>query len=112
MYTAKRPSTSLSPVASSSRERRLKFRQWFRPVAPMIAEEALEEVFGRPAAGPRVQSLFRQISSAHASSASRVQTNPIGTDRPGQVNVHEHGPEGPPRGVGEFLFVSWEQKLT
>ena len=26
---------------------RLKFRQWFRPVAPMIAVEALEEVFGR-----------------------------------------------------------------
>ena len=33
---------------SSMRERmnRLKFRQWYRPVAPMIAEEALEEVFG------------------------------------------------------------------
>ena len=26
---------------------RLKFRQWYRPVAPMIAVEALEEVFGR-----------------------------------------------------------------
>ena len=25
----------------------LKFRQWYRPVAPMLANEALEEVFGR-----------------------------------------------------------------
>merc|ERR1712187_20909 len=29
------------------RMNRLKFRQWYRPVAPMIAEEALQEVFGR-----------------------------------------------------------------
>ncbi|CAJ1334230.1 unnamed protein product [Effrenium voratum] len=29
------------------RMNRLKSRQWYRPVAPMIAEEALEEVFGR-----------------------------------------------------------------
>ncbi|CAE7280842.1 nodU [Symbiodinium natans] len=38
------------PDSDEMRDRmnRLKFRQWFRPVAPMIAEEALEEVFGRP----------------------------------------------------------------
>ena len=36
------------PDSQDMRERmnRLKFRQWYRPVAPMIAEEALEEVFG------------------------------------------------------------------
>ncbi|CAJ1440188.1 unnamed protein product [Effrenium voratum] len=34
------------------RMNRLKARQWFRPVAPMIAEEALPEVFGRPARSP------------------------------------------------------------
>ena len=36
------------PDSHAMRERmnRLKFRQWYRPVAPMIAEEALEEVFG------------------------------------------------------------------
>jgi carbamoyltransferase len=30
----------------------LKFREWYRPVAPMIADEALEEVFGRKIASP------------------------------------------------------------
>ncbi|CAE7206645.1 nolO [Symbiodinium pilosum] len=36
------------PDSEAMRDRmnRLKFRQWYRPVAPMIAEEALEEVFG------------------------------------------------------------------
>eukprot|EP00435_Cladocopium_sp_Y103_P054806 s44_g18.t1 len=29
------------------RMNRLKFRKWYRPIAPMIAEEALESVFGR-----------------------------------------------------------------
>ncbi|CAE8700755.1 unnamed protein product [Polarella glacialis] len=29
------------------RMNRLKFRQWYRPVTPMIADEALEQVFGR-----------------------------------------------------------------
>ncbi|CAE7214452.1 nolO [Symbiodinium sp. CCMP2592] len=33
-------------AAMRDRMNRLKFRQWYRPVAPMIAEEALEEVFG------------------------------------------------------------------
>ncbi|CAE7694906.1 nodU [Symbiodinium pilosum] len=42
------------PDSVEMRERmnRLKFRQWFRPVAPMIAEEALEEVFGRSVKSP------------------------------------------------------------
>ena len=31
---------------------RLKFREWYRPVAPMIAKEALEEVFGRAVESP------------------------------------------------------------
>merc|ERR1712217_949626 len=31
---------------------RLKFRQWYRPVAPMIADEALEQVFGRDVQSP------------------------------------------------------------
>ena len=31
---------------------RLKFRQWYRPVAPMIADEDLEAVFGYVAKSP------------------------------------------------------------
>merc|ERR1712061_979110 len=34
------------------RMNRLKFRQWYRPVAPMIAEEALAQVFGRVVKSP------------------------------------------------------------
>lgn len=34
------------------RMNRLKFRQWYRPVAPMIADEALEEVFGEEVRSP------------------------------------------------------------
>ena len=42
------------PDSEAVRERmnRLKARQWFRPVAPMIAVEALEEVFGRVVESP------------------------------------------------------------
>lgn len=47
---------SLLAVASDARvpERmnRLKQRQWYRPVAPMIAEDAMEEVFGRKVPSP------------------------------------------------------------
>merc|ERR1712187_536205 len=37
------------PDSDGMRDRmnRLKFREWYRPVAPMIAEEALDAVFGR-----------------------------------------------------------------
>merc|ERR1711988_1684542 len=37
------------PDSQDLRERlnRLKFRQWWRPTGPMIADEALEQVFGR-----------------------------------------------------------------
>lgn len=42
------------PDSNDMRDRmnRLKVRQWYRPVAPMIAEEALEEVFGRKVRSP------------------------------------------------------------
>lgn len=33
----------------------LKFRQWYRPVAPMIAEEALVQVFGRTVRSPTME---------------------------------------------------------
>merc|ERR1712129_411927 len=35
-----------------ARMNRLKARQWYRPVAPMIADEALHEVFGRDIKSP------------------------------------------------------------
>eukprot|EP00933_Yihiella_yeosuensis_P024557 TRINITY_DN19043_c0_g1_i1.p1 TRINITY_DN19043_c0_g1~~TRINITY_DN19043_c0_g1_i1.p1 ORF type:complete len:291 (-),score=45.35 TRINITY_DN19043_c0_g1_i1:35-907(-) len=34
-------------ILMKDRMNRLKARQWYRPVAPMIAEEALEDIFGR-----------------------------------------------------------------
>merc|ERR1712217_695261 len=42
------------PDSESMRDRmnRLKFRQWYRPVAPMIAHEALAEAFGREVESP------------------------------------------------------------
>ncbi|CAL1143546.1 unnamed protein product [Cladocopium goreaui] len=42
------------PDSHQMRERmnRLKARQWYRPVAPMIAEEALGQVFGRHVSSP------------------------------------------------------------
>lgn len=42
------------PDSHQMRERmnRLKARQWYRPVAPMIAEEALRQVFGRHVSSP------------------------------------------------------------
>lgn len=42
------------PDSAKMRDRmnRLKSRQWFRPVAPMIADEALPEVFGREVKSP------------------------------------------------------------
>lgn len=42
-------------VAMRERMNRLKFRKWYRPVAPMIAEEALEEVFGRTVKSPSME---------------------------------------------------------
>ncbi|CAE6967053.1 nolO [Symbiodinium sp. CCMP2592] len=45
------------PDAADLRDRmnRLKFRQWYRPVAPMIAEEGLEEVFGHKYTSPSME---------------------------------------------------------
>merc|ERR1712039_414288 len=42
------------PDSDTMRDRmnRLKFRQWYRPVAPMIAEESLKEVFGSDVKSP------------------------------------------------------------
>merc|ERR1712083_819619 len=42
------------PDSAAMRDRmnRLKARQWSRPVAPMIADEALEQVFGREVKSP------------------------------------------------------------
>ena len=42
------------PDSDAMRDRlnRLKYRQWFRPVAPMIADEALERVFGKVIKSP------------------------------------------------------------
>ena len=42
------------------------------------------------------------IFSAHASRVTTHLAGFVDTDCPGQVNVHEHGPEGPPGGVGEL----------
>merc|ERR1712196_420913 len=38
-----------------NRMNRLKHRQWYRPVAPMIADEALERVFGFRALSPYME---------------------------------------------------------
>merc|ERR1712039_605090 len=42
------------PDSDAMRDRlnKLKYRQWWRPVAPMIADEALEEVFGKAIKSP------------------------------------------------------------
>ena len=42
---------------------RLKFRQWYRPVAPMIADEDLETVFGYVAKSPYMCLGFIAISA-------------------------------------------------
>ena len=50
------PSFRVSETASAEvRLNRLKFRQWYRPVAPMIADEALVEVFGRRVLSPSME---------------------------------------------------------
>ncbi|CAE7353712.1 tobZ [Symbiodinium necroappetens] len=69
-------------VEIRDRMNRLKFRQWFRPVAPMIAEEALEEVFGRtvkstymsmaPKVRPEVLAKFPALS--HLDGTARHQS--------------------------------------
>ena len=47
--------------AIQERLNRVKARKWYRPVAPMIAEEALEQVFGK------------RVHSTYMSMAPRVQ---------------------------------------
>ena len=47
--------------SSEDRLNRVKARKWYRPVAPMIAEEALERVFGK------------QVHSPYMSMAPKVQ---------------------------------------
>merc|ERR1712039_331911 len=45
------------PDSDSMRDRmnRLKVREWYRPVAPMIADEALNQVFGRDVKSPTME---------------------------------------------------------
>merc|ERR1712060_612660 len=42
-------------IEMRDRMNRLKARQWYRPVAPMIADEALEQVFGRVIKSPYME---------------------------------------------------------
>ncbi|CAE7901258.1 ADPS [Symbiodinium sp. KB8] len=72
------------PDSEDMRDRmnRLKSRQWYRPVAPMIAEEALEEVFGfkytstymefAPAVRSEIRKRFPAI--AHVDGTARHQS--------------------------------------
>ena len=72
------------PDSNDLRDRmnRLKFRQWYRPVAPMIAEEGLEEVFGHkylspsmefaPKVRPEIQERFPAL--AHFDGTARHQS--------------------------------------
>merc|ERR1712177_159229 len=68
------------------RMNRLKARQWYRPVAPMLAEEALEEVFGRivkspyMTMAPRVRDEVRERfpALAHLDGTARHQS--VGRD--------------------------------
>ena len=45
---------------------RLKARQWYRPVAPMVAAEALDEVFGRVVESPYMTMAPRILESVQA----------------------------------------------
>ena len=56
-----RPCSNADTQAIQERLNRVKARKWYRPVAPMIAEEALEEVFGK------------RVHSTYMSMAPRVQ---------------------------------------
>lgn len=51
----------LDALGSEDRLNRVKARKWYRPVAPMIAEEALQRVFGK------------QVRSPYMSMAPKVQ---------------------------------------
>jgi predicted NodU family carbamoyl transferase len=42
----------LDALGSEDRLNRVKARKWYRPVAPMIAEEALQRVFGKHVHSP------------------------------------------------------------
>ena len=56
-----RPCSNADTQAIQERLNRVKARKWYRPVAPMIAEEALEQVFGK------------RVHSTYMSMAPRVQ---------------------------------------
>merc|ERR1712203_1111119 len=68
------------------RMNRLKVRQWYRPVAPMIADEALTEVFGREIPSPYMTMAPRVIKDlqkrfpalAHLDGTARHQS--VGKD--------------------------------
>lgn len=48
---------------------RLKFRQWYRPVAPMIADEDLEAVFGYVAKSPYMHVIAPTVEDERLSHA-------------------------------------------
>merc|ERR1712187_767070 len=64
------------------------FRQWYRPVAPMIADDALEEVFGRVVRSPfmtmapkvREEVRIRFPALAHVDGTARHQSVGPGDD--------------------------------
>merc|ERR1712232_851715 len=69
-------------IAMRQRMNRLKARQWYRPTSPAIADEALEEVFGRVVKSPymtmapRVQDAVRNRfpALAHVDGTARHQS--------------------------------------
>eukprot|EP00439_Symbiodinium_sp_Y106_P038770 s2117_g4.t1 len=63
-------------VAMKERMNRLKFRKWYRPIAPMIADEALVQVFGRPIKAPFMEKApkVREDSMVHFDGTARHQS--------------------------------------
>jgi carbamoyltransferase len=57
-----------APISSNMRDRlnRLKDRRWYRPVAPMVSEEALRQVFGRRVKSPYMTMAPRVLEDVRA----------------------------------------------
>jgi len=76
-------------IQMRDRLNRLKARQWYRPVAPMIADEALEAVFGRSVKSPymtmaprvRNEVLQRFPALAHVDGSARHQSVSMQDDK-------------------------------
>ena len=56
----------VSDAGMKARMNRLKFRQWYRPVAPVISDEALQEVFGVQLSSPYMT--MARYTSSHVRS--------------------------------------------